>query len=113
MRFETKPETPSQVLRIQGELTIFRATEWKAAILGNPPPTEIDLSGVTEIDTAGLQLLMLAKKAALAAHRELRLVAYSPAVMDVFELLGVATFFDDPLVMGPGNPTFARRPHGS
>lgn len=113
MRFETKPENPSQVLRIAGELTIYRAAEWKAAILGNPPPREVDLSGVTEMDTAGLQLLMLAKKTALAAQREMRLVAHSPAVMEVFELLGVATFFGDPVVMESSKPSFARRPHGS
>jgi anti-sigma B factor antagonist len=49
-------------LRIEGELTIFRAMELKPALLPVPPLTEIDLSGVTEIDTAGVQLLMLAKK---------------------------------------------------
>ena len=68
-------------------------------LLDAPAPTEIDLSGVTEIDTSGVQLLMLAKKEALAAQRELRLVGHSPAVLEVFELLNVAAYFSDPLVM--------------
>jgi len=85
------------VLRIEGELTIFRAAELKPLLLADPLPLVIDLSGVTDIDTAGVQLLMLAKNTALAQQRELRLVAHSPAVMDVFELLNLAEYFGDPL----------------
>lgn len=87
------------VLRIEGELTIFRAMELKPVILADPLPEEIDLSGVTEIDTAGVQLLMLAKRTALAQQCELRLVRHSPAVIEVFELLNVAAYFGDHLVM--------------
>ena len=89
------------VLRIEGELTIFRAMELKDDFVANPALIEIDLSGVTEFDSAGLQLLMLAKKTALAEQRELRLVSHSPAVIEVFELLSVGSYFGDPLVMEP------------
>ena len=84
------------LLRIEGEMTIYRAAELKQALLAEPAPLEIDLSGVTEIDTAGVQLLMLAQKAAQARQRELRLLAPSPAVMEVFELLDVAAHFGVP-----------------
>lgn len=97
------------VLCIDGELTIFRALELKPVVLA-ATLREIDLSGVTDIDTAGVQLLMLAKKTAQAAQRELRLVAHSPAVIEVFELLNVAAYFDDPLVMPSRS---ARSSHGS
>jgi anti-anti-sigma regulatory factor len=90
--------TPS-VLRIEGELTIFRAMELKPVMLADPLPEEIDLSGVTELDTAGVQLLMLVKRAAVEQQRELRLVGHSPAVMEVFELMNVAAYFGDHLVM--------------
>ncbi len=89
----------TKLLKIEGELTIFRAMELKPAMLPTPPLTDIDLSGVTDLDTAGLQLLMLAKKTALAENRELRLVGHSPAVLEVFELLNVAAYFGDHLVM--------------
>ena len=92
-------------LRLEGELTIFRAMELKPVLLAEPLPQEIDLAGVTDIDTAGVQLLMLAKKTALAQQRELRLVGHSPAVMEVFELLNVAAYFGDPLVMAPSEKT--------
>jgi anti-anti-sigma factor len=86
-------------LRIAGECTIFRAAELRELLLAEPPAQEIDLSGVTEMDSAGLQLLMAAKLAATRAGRTLRLCAHSPAVLEVFELLNVAGTFNDPLVM--------------
>lgn len=89
----------THTLRIEGELTIFRAAELKPLLFAEPPATEIDLSAVTEIDSAGLQLLMLAKKTALAQGRELHLTGHSEAVVDVFELLNVAAYFGDPMVM--------------
>ena len=97
----------TNTLRIEGELTIFRAMELKPELLADPLPEEINLAGVSEIDTAGVQLLILAKKTALAAKRELRLLAHSPAVIEVFDLLNVAAYFDDPLVMASraGTPT--------
>jgi anti-anti-sigma factor len=86
-------------LKIEGELTIFRAEELKPAILCTPPLDEIDLSGVTDLDSAGLQLLMQAKKTALAQQRDVRLSGHSAAVLEVFELLNVAGYFGDHLVM--------------
>ena len=57
------------------------------------------MTGVTEIDTAGVQMLMLAKRDAIDQQRELRLVGHSRAVIEVFELLNVAAYFGDPLIM--------------
>jgi anti-anti-sigma regulatory factor len=87
------------ILKIEGELTIFRAMDLKPVIMATPPVDEIDLSGVTDLDSAGLQLLMLAKKTALTQKRDVKLSGHSPAVLDVFELLNVAGYFGDHLVM--------------
>lgn len=86
-------------LRIVGELTIFRATELKRTILTHPPVEVIDLSAVTDLDTAGVQLLMLAKKTARSQGHDIQLVGHSPAVIEVFELLNIAAYLGDPLVM--------------
>jgi anti-anti-sigma factor len=99
MASKKKAACAAPQLHLTGELTIFRATELKQLILSSPPPVEIDLAGVTEIDTAGLQLLLLAKQTARADHRELRLVAHSAAVTELFELLHVAAHFGDPMVV--------------
>ncbi len=99
----------TNILRIEGELTIFRAMELKPLLLATPPVDEVDLSGVTDLDTAGVQLLMLAKKTAQAAQRDVKLVGHSPAVLEVFELLNVAAFFGDHLVMDSRKSSAAAR----
>jgi anti-sigma B factor antagonist len=90
---------PCSQLAVEGELTIYRANELKQTLLSALEGTDalaIDLSGVIEIDSAGVQLLMLASAAARAAGCELRLTGHSPAVREVFELLDLARYFNDP-----------------
>jgi anti-sigma B factor antagonist len=87
---------------IDGDLTIYRAADVKALLLDALRQTallEVDLAGVTELDTAGLQVLMLAKQVAAADGRALRLVGHSPAVMEVFEMLDLGGFFGDALLI--------------
>ena len=94
------------MIPITGEMTIYRAAELKETMLlalaHEPGSLVLDLSGVTEMDVAGLQVLIMAKQAVKAQNRELRLVAHSPAVLEVFEILSVAAFFGDQLVMAEG-----------
>ena len=93
---------PLSSIAVDGELTIYRAAELKMQWLAALPPAgalELNLAGVTEIDTVGVQLLILLKQYALATGGELRLVAHSPAVLEIFELLDLAAWFGDPLVM--------------
>jgi len=89
-------------LRIEGELSIYRAAELKPVLLEavqREPVVEVDLSQVSEFDSAGLQVLMLAKREAVAAGREFRLVRHSPPVVDALQLLDLAAHFGDPLVV--------------
>jgi anti-sigma B factor antagonist len=93
---------PATVLRLDGELTIYRAAELKTLLLEaleGAIALELELSGVTEIDSAGVQLLMLAKRHAQSLGRELRLAGHSAAVVEVFELFDLAAFFGDALVV--------------
>lgn len=105
-----KKKHDDRAVCIQGELTIFRAAELAALLDTSPPPPELDLSGVTEIDSAGLQLLMRARLRALEQHSELRLVACSAAVIEVFELLGLKSFFGDPIIVAPPQAMPATQP---
>lgn len=89
-------------IAIEGEMTIYRAADLKAEVLEalrKTPVLEIDLSGVTELDTAGLQVLMLAKQTAAADQRELRLLRHSPAVMEILEMLDLVAFFGDAVLV--------------
>ena len=83
---------PLALLFIEGDLTVRRVQEMKDVILArlaHAQALEVDLAGVTEIDTAGAQLLLLARRAAQASGKELRLVAHSPAVAALFDLLRI------------------------
>ncbi|MFA9216190.1 MAG: lipid asymmetry maintenance protein MlaB [Sphingomonadaceae bacterium] len=89
-------------LALDGELTIYRAADLKQELLAALRQTqvlELNLAGVTELDTAGLQVLMLAKQTASADRRELRLVQHSPAVVDIFEMLDLGAFFGDAVLI--------------
>ena len=89
-------------LCIEGEMSIYRAHELKKMLLEPLQPhatLEVNLSGVTELDTAGLQLLLLAKRTAQKQNGQLRLVGHSPAVLNVFDLLNLAAYFGDDLVI--------------
>ncbi|HEY5958970.1 MAG TPA: STAS domain-containing protein [Polyangiaceae bacterium] len=76
--------------RVEGEMTIYRATALKAELLAALQPNvdlAVDLSAVTELDTAGLQLLLLAHRTAKMRNGHVRFVALSSAVIEVIELL--------------------------
>lgn len=85
-----------------GELTIYAAADLKEGLLGavgECAEMEINLSAVSDIDTAGLQVLMLAKRHAAASNKALHLVGHSRPVMELLELYDIAALFGDPVVI--------------
>lgn len=95
-------DKPTASIAIDGEMTIYRAAELKQSLLNaidGASLLEIDLHEVSEIDSAGIQLLMLAKSTGQAKDCEVRLVNHSAAVLEVFELLDLAAHFGDPLLV--------------
>ncbi len=96
-------------LALEGELTIYGAAELQARLLAAladaPGGLDIDLSGVTELDSAGVQLLMATRRAALASGRTVTLCAPSDAARDVLALFDLASFFDMATTTSPqGEP---------
>jgi len=65
------PGAPSkQGLKVCGSLTVAQAAEFKKALLetlGTATELQVDLSGITEIDLTGLQLLCAAHQSAQAS----------------------------------------------
>ena len=109
------------VLRIDGEMTIYRAAELKQTLLAaieNRPALVLDLAGVTEFDSTGVQLLSMAKRAATGLGREFRLQAQSEPVAEVLDLLDLAGHFGDQIVVPQRNGRSSSKPgtkeaHGS
>ncbi len=99
---ENLPETQAGRLTIDTDLTIYNAVDAKRKLLDavrNVATLELDLSQVAEMDTAGFQLLVLAKREAQRLDRSLRIVAHSPAVREVIEFYNMVGFFGDPVVI--------------
>jgi anti-anti-sigma regulatory factor len=91
-----------QELAIEGELSIYRAAElrqWLADVVPRGGALRIRLADVTEIDTAGAQLLLAGKR--LAGERGCRLsyVDHGPPVLALLELFDLAAQLDDPIVL--------------
>ncbi len=91
-----------QKLALESELTVFTAAHQKLqllAFLASDKELELDLCNVTEIDTAGLQLLILAKREAALTHKSLKFIMHSKPVLDILELANLTTTFGDQLVL--------------
>ncbi|MDD2743976.1 MAG: STAS domain-containing protein [Rhodocyclaceae bacterium] len=89
-------------LTILEDLTIYHALEHKQKLLdalNQADRLELDLSQVVEIDTAGLQLLILAKREAARLNKDLDIVAHSPNVRQTLDFCNLAAFFGDPVVI--------------
>ncbi len=87
-------------LAVSGEMTIYTAGELKSQLLApleKGSSLEVDLAGVSEIDTAGLQLLALLKIEAAARDKKATFVGHSQPVMDIIDLCGLDGFFGDPV----------------
>lgn len=99
---DNDPGAESGRLAFDADLTIYNAVEAKGQLLDAVrarKTLELDLSRVGEMDTAGFQLLVLAKREAQRLGRTLRIVAHSPAVLEVIEFYNMVAYFGDPVVI--------------
>lgn len=84
-----------------GEMTIYTAADLKQpllALLTHDAEIELDLAEVSEIDTAGVQLLLLAKREARRLGKSLRFVNHSQAVVECLDLCDLTAVFGDQVV---------------
>jgi anti-anti-sigma factor len=78
-------------IRVSGELTMHHAETLVPLLLaafpdGSSTTVQLDLSDVSEIDAAGLQIIMAARREAEQRAMSLSIVAASQAVRDTLEL---------------------------
>lgn len=89
---------------VEDNMTIYEAAEQKEELLmalkklKKNEQMEIDLSDVSEMDTAGLQVLLLIKQTAENEKKTVLLVAHSPASLDVIDRYNLAAHFGDPVI---------------
>lgn len=89
-------------ISISEDMTIYNAAAQKQMLLdalADCDELDIDLSQVSEMDTAGLQILLLTKREAIKANKTVRLSAHSKAVTELLDLYNMASYFGDPMVI--------------
>ena len=95
----TQIESVAEGIRITGEMTVYTASQIKQpmvdAVAAAPANVQLDLAGVSEFDTAGVQLLLLVHREALLSGRNLQLGTQSKIVREVLTLCGALRLLMD------------------
>lgn len=93
---------------LSGEIIILHVAEQTPALLNVIAPehrVDVDLSAVTEIDGAGIQLLLFAKQEAERRQCELAFSSHSDPVLDMIDLFNLGRDFGDPVLITSGAKT--------
>ncbi len=110
MDIQTQQAGPVCSISLRGELDIYAAATVRQRLLpllAEHPLIELQLAEVSEIDTAGVQILLAAKLMSQRAGHTLRLAGHSPAVVAALELCGLLPYFGDPVIEFPASRTAA------
>lgn len=89
-------------IEIKGELSIYTVAALRQQLLDaldGAAEVDVDLSEVSEMDSAGMQLMVAAKREAALRDKALRFSGHSPAVFDVLELCQLSGHLGDPLLI--------------
>lgn len=85
-------------ISLMGEMTIYEADQLKTLLLEQlqrSPQLEIDLSGVTDIDCAGVQVMLLLRQEAQVAGKPLQWLGHSPVVAQVLGTLKLGSLLGE------------------
>ncbi len=108
MTLQTRMSDADRRLALEGELTIYTVADSLERLhhcLQDRQGFDLDLSGVTELDAAGLQLLLWTKRTTEEQGIPFRLVSRSDAVSEVIALLQLEPILGaDPIDPAQGVP---------
>lgn len=99
MTWDIRVDTRQKQLWLSGELTIFSVQDIRLRmleVLADLDELTIDLGEVSEIDTAGLQLMLLAKR---KPGKAIRFSNHSDEVLRLLDLANLGQTLGDPLVL--------------
>lgn len=95
---QNRMNTPGKLV-LEGELSIFEAGHAKDLLLETlaaHDALQVDLSGITEFDTAGVQVLLVIQREAEQAGKTLKWTGHSQRVAQVLDLLNLGATLGAP-----------------
>lgn len=104
MKQKRTSRNKNEAFQLDGELTIYTCADKKQELTvvmseSGKADIDLDLSQVTEIDTAGLQLLILMKTRMTQEERQMNVTAYNDVIQDVMDLCNLSGLFSIPQVI--------------
>lgn len=99
MGIEIEQRDKAARVRLSGDLTIYTVAEIKAALaqaMDSADTLEVDLADITDMDTAGLQLMLIAKR---RIGKTVSFVKHSPVVLRFIDLANLGGVLGDLLVV--------------
>ena len=97
MNISRKKSKDTSTLIFEGDLTIYNVAHVKDELFADyeklADKIALNLEGITEIDTAGVQLLLFAKKFFASVHRSIVISKSNESVDSVLTVLDVNTQF--------------------
>jgi anti-anti-sigma factor len=104
MEFKENTEGSMCSITLEGDLTVKKVNTLYlnfTAIINNEniKSISVDLAGVYEMDTAGIQMLMALKTYSSQLNKSFKLINHSLSVLKIIDLYGLAVFFRDKLVV--------------
>jgi anti-anti-sigma factor len=102
MQIEIQKQGGQCSVKLAGDVTLDDSLELKRKLLdavSAATEIEVDVSQVSDIDTAGFQLLILAKRESVLRQKKFRLVKHSQPVVEIMVTYNLASYFGDPLVL--------------
>ncbi|NOY71565.1 MAG: STAS domain-containing protein [Gammaproteobacteria bacterium] len=88
--------------QIEGDLTIYTAAELKSdfeRLISDQRDMELSLANVSEIDSSGIQWLMLAQRERNRQNLSFRIIDHSSEVLQIFKDLDLSSYFKEPVIL--------------
>ena len=85
---------------ISGEMTIYGAETMASRLtscLSTEKNLEIDLSGVTEVDSTGIQIMYAIQREAMSSAKKIVWTKHSDAVLQIIRLFNLGSSFGEPV----------------
>lgn len=100
--FSTQQQDGRFICAVHGEMNIYSASQVREELLHNlacHAQIDVDLASVADFDSSGVQILLVLRREAERAGKDLAFVQHSQAVREVLDLLNLVGELGDPLII--------------